>query len=548
MPTPLHTTFHVLALSRNPAAVDVLVTALDLADPAVQSLAVEALLLRRTARGIVELIRRVHRFPAAVRQLVEKPGTELGRGLRDALVSPDPKTRANALDLVRRLSAYAEVPTLVALLLLPQITEQAAIEAAIFQLVNRLYDHFRQGRDGETAAPLLRDGDRLRHLILATLESAAYRYPSHRSRLVIEALLILGDPEDMHLKKFMRDATEDVRAIAAELLCSSRHPGVMGLVVDSMTQNYPFPAAFAAFEKRTDPEFICHLLRHWPRKLTMFQQKNFREIHAIPWLDPQNLHLEAVPESLHRTLIAFLMSSGLPQAQKLAVLEWMVRFGSPVGRLAATDVLVDLEDDKVQEVVIESLESDEPEVQAWATSQLRAWQVPNAMELLVARLDSPLAEVREAARHELAGFDIHRAIEIFDHLEPGMQAAVGRLVQKIDPETVHKLKEELQNSIRRKRIRAARAALAMKLHEEVADALLTMARDTDNLVRRTAAEVLGRIPTREAIETLHDLTRDASPRVRDAAVAALNHLHGSGGHDGHASVAAGTLPGQETSP
>jgi HEAT repeat protein len=228
---------------------------------------------------------------------------------------------------------------------------------------------------------------------------------------------------------------------------------------------------------------------------------------------------------MHRTLISFIMATGLTQVQKLAALEWMVRFGSPEGRLAATEVLVELEDDKVQEVVLESLESDEPDVQAWATSQLRTWAVPKAMELLVERLDSKIPEVREAARGELAGFNVHRAIELFDHLDSRMQVAVGKLVRKIDPETIHKLKDEMQNAIRRRRIRAARAALAMKLHLEVVDSLLAMARDSDNLVRRTAAEILGKVSTREATDMLRQLRHDASPRVREAAAVSLHELH-----------------------
>jgi HEAT repeat protein len=542
MPNSLHTTFEVLARTRNAAAVDVQIAALDLDDPAVQAFAAASILRRRPPRGIVELIRRLQELPEPVRQLMETPGTELGRGLRDCLLSSEAVLRGNALELVRRLAIYSEVPTLIALLQHPHIPERAAVEGVIFELVNRLNEQLRFGKDGEEGRAFLREGDRVRHQILAMLEAASYRYPTHRCRLVIEGLLILSDPENMHLKKFMRDATDEVRSVAADLFVTSRHPGVMGLVVDSMTLNYPFPAAMAAIEKRSDPEFILHLLRHWPRKLATFQQKNFREIRSVAWLDPAEPYLDVVPPALHRTLIAFVMSTGLPQPQKLAVLEWMVHCGSPAGRLAATDVLVDLEDDKVQEVVLESLESEEPNVQAWATSQLRIWEIPNAMELLVQRLDSPIPEVQEAARAELAGFDIYRAIEIFDHLDSGLQAAVGRLVRKIDPQTIPKLKEQMQDAIRRKRIRAARAALAMKLHVDVVDALLLMARDSDNLVRRTAAEVLGRISTREAVEMLFELTRDDSPRVRDAAVSALNQLNGT--QDGHA--ASPTAYGRET--
>lgn len=527
MPNSLQTTFEVLAQTLNPAAADVLVAALDVPDDQVQALAVDALVKRRPPHGIVELIRRLPTLAPPIRQLVDKPGTDLGRGLRDALFSRDAQLLENSLELVRRLGVYGELPTLVGLLQMPNVPERAAIEATIFALVNRLFEQLQFGREGDETALYLRDADRVRHQMLATLTSAAYHYPTHRCREVLEGMLILSDPENIHLKKFLREAADEARGVTAELLGSSRHPGVMGLIVDSMTQNYPLAAALAAFEKRTDPEFICHLLRHWPRKLTVFQQKNFREIRKVAWLDADGAHLDAIPPALHRTLIAFVMTTGLTQPEKLAVLEWMVRCGSPEGRLAATDVLVDLEDDKVQEVVLESLESDEPDVQAWATGQLRTWAIPNAMELLVARLDSPIPEVQTAARSELAGFNIFRAIELFDHLDSRMQLAVGKLVRKIDPDTIQKLKEELRNVIRRKRIRAARAALAMNLHLEVVEAILAMARDSDNLVRRTAAEVLGKIASRDAVDMLHELAHDASPRVRDAATSALAEIHGT---------------------
>jgi len=527
MASSAKTTFELLGQTRNPAAVDVLVAALDVNHAGIATAAVAALLRRRPARGIVEVVRRLQVLDPAARVLVEKNGTDLGIGLRDCLFNDDALLRGNALELVRRCAVYSEVPTLIALLQLPHLPEQSLIEEVLAELINRLYEQLHPGWDGGEPGAVLRDADRVRQQVLQALEAASHHYSTHRSRHVIEGLLLLGDPENAHVKRFLRDAVDETRSVATETLCSSTHPGVMGLIVESMAQSHPFPAVCTAFERRTDPEFICHLLRHWPRKLSNFQLKNFREIHTVAWLDPDQLQIDLIPVAMHRTLIAFLMATGLPQSQKLAVLEWMVRFGSPEGRLAATDVLVDLEDDKVQEVVIDGLESEEPDVQAWATGQLRNWSIPNAMELLIERLDSPIPEVREAARNELSGFNIYRAIELFDEIDGPMQVAVGKLVRKIDPDTIQKLREQMQTAIRRKRIRAARAALAMKLHVEVVDALLEMARDSDNLVRRTAAEVLGKVPSRESVEMLLELTHDASPRVRDAAAHALHALHDS---------------------
>lgn len=524
MSHPFDTTFTCLALTPNAAAIDVLVAALDVPDDEIRVRAVRALLKRRPTRGLVEVIRRLRTLPAEARDLVEEGADVLSRALRDCLVSGDAGLRDSAVELVERFEDYSAIPVLVQLLEDASLADRAELEHVIYELAAGLYEHLQFGLEQEDAGSYLRDAQRIRHELLAALEEACHRFSSHRCRQVVEGLLLLGDPDNLHLKKLFRDGSEEVRGVAAELLCSSTHPGVMSLVLNSMTQNYPFPASFAAFQKRTDPEFICHLLRHWPRKLSPFQQKNLKEVHAIAWLDPERMHLEAVPAALHRPLVAFLLATGLSEPQKLAVLEWIIQFGSPEGRLAATEVLADLEDDKVQEVVLGSLDSQEPDVQAWAIKQLRSSSIPHAMELLVERLDSPVPEVQEAARGELAGFNVHRVLEIYDHLDRRTLLAIGALVRKIDPDTVQKLKDEMLNAIRRKRIRAARGALALNVHLEVADALVAMARDSDNLVRRTAAEILGKVPTHESAAALVELARDASPRVRQAAEASLAAL------------------------
>ena len=41
------------------------------------------------------------------------------------------------------------------------------------------------------------------------------------------------------------------------------------------------------------------------------------ELRGLPWLDPARMHLDLVPEGLHRSLITFVMATGLPQAHKL---------------------------------------------------------------------------------------------------------------------------------------------------------------------------------------------------------------------------------------
>jgi hypothetical protein len=175
MSRPLNTTFDLLSQTRNPAAVDVLVSALDVADEAVQTLAVGALLKRRPTRGIVEVIRRIPMLCGRARDLIENNGPDLGRGLRDCLESDEPALWANALELVRRLDAYAEVPTLIGLLQAPDVPERGAIEDVIVELLNRLYERLKFAREADESDSLLREDERIRQHMLATLESAGYR-------------------------------------------------------------------------------------------------------------------------------------------------------------------------------------------------------------------------------------------------------------------------------------------------------------------------------------------------------------------------------------
>jgi HEAT repeat protein len=69
-----------------------------------------------------------------------------------------------------------------------------------------------------------------------------------------------------------------------------------------------------------------------------------------------------------------------------------------------------------------------------------------------------------------------------------------------------------------------RAAQALGLAMDVQQNLLDLLADGDTQVRRTAAEVLGGVPTPDVVAGLAELLNDSSPRVRDAAEHALEKL------------------------
>jgi HEAT repeat protein len=519
-------TLERLATTQNPTAVDLLLHALKSPDEAFRAAALSALLRRNSARANLEILRASHTFPPKLRSILERHVGTLSGAVRQALVHGDDTLRHNALQVARWAHDLHQIPVLLTLLEQPAGPLRDQVIDLLHALIDTLYaaiggdailaaDPFRPVTVPTAGHPSIRDVSRTRHTIITALEASCQRFESHGLSEVVEWLLLLGEPQDLLTRPLLAEARSPIAPVAQAVLRTSRHPAIISLLLRLMGENYPAAWAVRTFCSRTDPEFLSQMLRFWPRRLTPFQQKNFKELTSVEWLDPLQFHLDLIPPAMHPTLVRVLSSLGVSRENRLAVLEWIVRHGSPEGRLAATELLCELEEDKVQEVVLGGLSSDQPGVQAWATSQLRAREVPHCFELLVERLDSPYTEVREAARQELQDFGVARLLETFTEIDPARHTAVGRLLLKIDPHAVQRLVAEMEQPIRRKRIRAARCALALGLHRDTVDGLAKMLLDSDVLVRRTAVEVLALIDSPRSTELLATLVDDPSPRVRE---------------------------------
>ena len=368
----------------------------------------------------------------------------------------------------------------------------------------------------------LRNVSQTKHNVLTGFDRALSHFDelSH-TRDVVEAVLILGDADNFAVQKSLVKGNADCRRLTGEMLLQSKHHGVMQLVLEFMSKNYPPPKVFEVMTQRSDAEFVAHLLRWLPNRLTAQQQKNFQQIESVAWIDPDRLTLETIAPSLQPALVNFVTVSGLPFDVKMKVHEWVVRHGTPEGRLAASNVLDSMDQSMAQEIVTGGLESEDEDIQAWATHQLRSQNVPEAIGLLVERLDSPMPAVRAAARDELQGFDISIMLDHFEKISPAVCLRAAQLIRKIDLDCVDKLRKELDSPIRRRKIQAARASVALGMHAELVPALIALLADTNPVVRRTGINSLATIRTAETIEALSGMLKDENERVRDEAVRVL---------------------------
>jgi HEAT repeat protein len=526
----LRRTFELLAESKATGAVDLLIAALDSKYSAIHEKAVVALLRRGTTRCQTEVIRRLPALTAVGRRLLEEQGLRLSGTLRQCLLHGDNELRTHAFEVVSAAECYDQVSTLVQILQNADDPSHAEACQTLLSLVNRLYEQVHLGGGRRAGGDRFqRSLPQVRQTMLSALDGACNRFEILSCKAeVLESILVLGDPDAFAVRKALLQSVPQCRDLASYLLMSSTHPGVMRLLMEFMRHNYPVAKALEAFEQRTDPEFVCFVLREFPKRLNENQQKNFKQLIRVDWIARRLLPLDAVPPNLHESLVSFVQATGLAHDEKVAVQKWILLHGSVQGRLAAGKVLESAEPACVRGILFDSLDSEEEDVQAWATGQLRAQGVPEALRLLIERLDSPLAAVREAARGELNSFNLDLLLSIFDHLDRNICLRAGALVQKIDPDCHQKLVAELNNPVRRRRIRAARAAGQLGLAHEVQTSLLVMLSDADSQVRRTAAEVLADLPNTEVVAGLSALLSDPSPRVREAAEQSLDEIHKRG--------------------
>jgi hypothetical protein len=318
--------------------------------------------------------------------------------------------------------------------------------------------------------------------------------------------------------------------LAANLLMTSRVPGVMQSVLDFMARSYPPLRVFQVLQERSDLKFILSLLQSFPRNPGETLIKNIRQVESVAWLKDLEV-LDTIPQELHEALVAFVSSTGIPHAMKTAVHQWIIRNGSSEGRLASAEALTVLDDRAVKTALYDSLESKDEVAQAWATGQLRSRGIPEALRLLIERLDSPHDSVRAVARDELQSFNLELMLGLFDQIDSTLARRAGLLVRKIDTDYVRKLNGELTGPIARKRMHAARGAVALGMQDEVADAILSLADDEDPLVRRTIVELLPEIKSPDIPSILDRLRDDPNARVREGVDAAIARL-GVGEHVG----------------
>ncbi len=524
MQPPWKTTFHVLRQTENDAAVPVLLAGLDARDPQVQQESLRALLDRRSVTGQREIVRRLHRLPAQWKPLLEQRRARLESALRDALLGEEEQSRHNAYYAVVWLRQYDLLPVLLTLLESPQCPEPDRVGQTLLHLAGRLDSDLHGMRNYKDR----RDPFRLRHFVLGALEKSLQRWPQHQRDEVIESFLILAPRDHVLLRRILSDPFHPCYLKVLEFLTHSKREPILRLLLSFLENPTAPSAALQTLARRTDPEFLQYLLSKIGYQPSKAAAANLRRIERIAWADPQQGVLDQLSEAHQYSAVQMLIRSRVPRQQVFRALKHLLQHGHPAGRRAAVQALAEFSGAEANQLVLQALQDPDPQVQAAAVSQVRRRNIPGALSILVEALDSPLAPVRRAAAAALPEFQFSRYLGSFDTLDDVSRESTGRMVVKVDPQALVKLRQEMQAKARSRRLRAVEMALAMGVVPQVQGTLIQLLQDEDHLVRVEAVEALALGEGSEVDEALQRALHDPSVLVQDAARGVLQRRAASG--------------------
>src|SRR5438477_7687485 len=474
----LTTTFDVLANSENEAAAAVLVTALDATQREVRDLAFTALLAHRNAAAELNVLRRWPELSQRWKQQVaDRPGW-LSGAIRAAIVNRDPNLYECACEAAVYTRDYDSIPVLVAAASDPTNAFAARVAAATLELTELLAEELAAPRDYR----IRRDPHLQRDHVVVSLEKVLTTAGQQCRRELLEAFLLLASRDNVVLKRILQTPTDRIAASVIEQLTLNTRPGIERLLLSYLDDPHAPLSAMQVVGKRGDISFIRQVARKVGAEPTPVVRTNLHRIDSLPWVAQNVSILDALRESEQAGIVHLAVESAAPRASALQIVDYIARHGKLEGRRIAAQALADLHGPAANDLVLHLQKDEDAEVRAAAARQLRARNIPGAIQQLLSLLESSHPAEREAAQEGLAEFTLERFSSNFDQMTPQARVVAGSLVRRVDSQVIEKLGMELTATARSRRKRALELAVALDAIATLQDAIAAAVKDEDQYV------------------------------------------------------------------
>ncbi len=506
-------TLEFLTRTSNEAAVSVLLAGLESSDPTLQEASLTALLCRRHGTGQTELIQRWDTLSERWRWIIAQHPRQVAPAVRNAILSADEHLCTNGCDALLRIREYELIATLVTTVRDAAEPQASLTAKTLVELAQRLNEELAQPPEARHR----RDLAGVRRQVVLNLEQGVEAYEQHRRREIVEAFLLLCQPDNRLLNTILVQPRHTAYLIVMELLRSSERTGIIQLILNFLNEPRAPSAILQVIGHRTDMTFIQHLLHAVGAKPTREVRANLHRLESIRWLAGDLAFVTELTELEQQAALQVTLDAGVTRPTVFRFIQHVLAHGSDESRRLAAHALAEFGGAKANELALQLLNDPNPHVQAEALLQLRKRSVPGAMGHLIRALSSPHEVVREAARSCLVEFRFERYLNAFDTMEDAARRSTGKLVKEVDPDAPARLAAELQSRLRARRMRALEIVQAMDLIEQLEPLVISLTDDEDHFVRAAAARALAQTDSVSAIEALRRCLSDRSIMVRDTA-------------------------------
>jgi HEAT repeat protein len=519
----LDKTWNILTNSPNRAAVAVLLSALKSRHIEIRLGAIRALVLRRSAEGHIEIIRRFASYGelelAALAEAIQKSAHHMKSALHDAVLAENIELSENACYVILLGKVYDAMPTLIkaAENRSHRHSDQAA--ATLVQLASVLHAEICGESHERTCDPFF-----MRRQLLSSLERSLSLYQAHRRVEIVDAFLHLVPADNPTLAKILSDARHPCHQPIVTSLSTSAVTPILDLLAELLQDAQVPSCVLQIVARRQDRKFLNHLLGKLGVPISLRVAQNLKRMAAIVWLQQGRAVLPHLDGRAQTVVVEVAVASGLDRSELFQLLAFLLKQPGVEARRASCEALARFSEPQANQLVLAALNDSDPGVKAAAIRQLRPRRVPGAMEKLIALLDSPTAEIRDAARSSLSEFSFFRYQTSFDGLDAATRRTTGKLVRKVDPTAARRLTEMLSSLSLAAKLRALEMLTAMNAAEDVCDALVTLVDDPELGVRTDAVVALGTCASSKALAALRKAEKDPQRPVREAAVRSVKRL------------------------
>jgi HEAT repeat protein len=281
-------------------------------------------------------------------------------------------------------------------------------------------------------------------------------------------------------------------------------------------------AALEIIAARDDVQFVnllTHELRH-PVPIRVLH--NVKQLRHIAWAESSCDLLLELDGRAQAVGVELAAASGINRESLFDLLTRMMQGGLAESRRMSCQALAQFRSDRADALVRAALHDPDAGVQATAVRQIRSRRLPDSLKQLIHLLDSPSAEVRDAARSSLAEFNFVRYRAMFDLLSDEAAHSTGVLVHKVDTTANQKLAEDLSSPSISTRLRGIEMAVAMAAADDLEPQLIALTHHENAALRKEAILALAHCTRPECESVLEAASHDHNGTIADAARQSLS--------------------------